>query len=249
MRRYQGRVMLTWLRKLLRQDGARADDGPVAPVATAEGRAAHHVRHEPTEAESLSQLDAFIARLVAAGYETPEEILRSAEDYLADDLDPQRIRVESGPMLQRALAAHAEDETSWPALTDCDRLDAAFAALERKGIIARQNFSCCGTCGSSEIWGEIDAARDTGKLAEGYAFFHMQDTENAADGGGLYLNYGAVDEGEAAAIAVAHVIVAEIEAKGLHTDWTGSWDQRIGVSLDWKRRRNRDAASASTTLH
>jgi hypothetical protein len=241
--------MINWLRKIFGQGGTPPDQRSVSRGASVGLQNEPHVRQRPTEAESLAELEAFIERLVAGGYDGPEEILQAAEDYLADDLDPRRIQIESGPMLQRALAAHAEDEARWPALTDCDRLDAAFASLERRGVIARQNFACCGNCGSTEIWAEIDAARDAGEPAHGYAFFHMQDTERAAEGGGIYLNYGAVDEGEAAALAVAHEIVGEIEAKGLQTDWDGSWDQRIGVSLDWKRRRNRDAATASKTLH
>ena len=73
--------------------------------------------------------------------------------------------------------------------------------------------------------------------ARGYAFYHMQDTERATEGGSLYLNYGACEEGEAAALQVARDIVTRLEAHGLRTDWDGSWDQRIGVALDWKRRR------------
>ncbi len=237
--------MLTWFRKWLGGRDARSDT--TAGIAADMG--APYVRAQPSEAESLADMEALIVRLVAAGYESPAEILQAAEDYVAEDLDAKIIRIESGPMLERALAAHAAAEATWPALTDCDKLDAAFAALERKGVVARQNFSCCGNCGSSEIWDEIDAARDAGDPAHGYAFFHMQDTERAADGDGLYLNYGAVDEGEAAALAVAHEIVGELEAKGLKTDWDGSWDQRIAVSLDWKRRRTRPAVPPSATLH
>ena len=37
--------------------------------------------------------------------------------------------------------------------------------------------------------------------------------------------------------AVARDIVSRLEAHGLRTEWDGSWDQRIGVALDWKRRR------------
>ena len=153
----------------------------------------------------------------------------------------QRIR------RSRALAAHAKAEASWPQFTHCDRLDAAFAALERKGIVARQNFSCCGTCGSTEIWDEMDGARDAGMPVRGYAFYHMQDTERAVDGDGLYLNYGAVEDGEAAALAIGRAIVEGIEAHGLRTDWNGKWSQRIGVSLDWKRRRG--VAPVSTSGH
>jgi hypothetical protein len=235
--------MFSWLkRKLAGSAMAQGKD------AAARG-AAPEPPYERTEADALADLERFIETLVAAGFDTPEEILQAASDYLADDLDQRRIDLESGPMLERALAAHAAAEAGWPALTDCDRLDAAFAALERQGVIARQNFSCCGNCGSSEIWDEIEAAREAGDLAHGYAFYHIQDTEGAAEGGGLYLNYGAVEEGEPAALSVAHEIVDALKAKGLQTDWDGSWDRRIGVTLDWKRRRSATPAAGSSTIH
>jgi hypothetical protein len=70
----------------------------------------------------------------------------------------------------------------------------------------------------------------------GYAFYHEQDTESAAGGGGLYLNYGSCDEGTEAAVAIGHEIVAALKAKGLDPDWNGSLEKRIGLPLDWKRR-------------
>ena len=30
--------------------------------------------------------------------------------------------------------------------------------LEAEGVIARQNFTCCGSCGAIEIWDEIEEA-------------------------------------------------------------------------------------------
>ena len=64
----------------------------------------------------------------------------------------------------------------------------------------------------------------------------MQDTENAVRYGGLYLNYGSILRGERAALAVGDEIVSAFQAAGLMVDWDGSWEKRIGVSLDWKRR-------------
>lgn len=178
-----------------------------------------------------------IRRDVASGFYDEDAILTNASDAFADDLSPDELRPLAQKLLRQALAEQRAAERLWPDETDCDRLDAAFAALEESGVIARQNFSCCGNCGATEIWDEVRAAEDAGGAARGYAFYHMQDTESAVDGGGLYLNYGACDEGEDAALAVAREIVAELEAHGLETRWDGSWDQRIGVALDWKRRR------------
>jgi hypothetical protein len=53
----------------------------------------------------------------------------------------------------------------------------------------------------------------------------------------LYLNYGAVEDGKAEALAVAREIVAALEHNGLRTTWNGQWARRIGIALDWKRRR------------
>lgn len=134
--------------------------------------------------------------------------------------------------MRAILAAHLAEQATWPAITDCDRLDAAFAALEASGIVCRQNFSCCGTCGAYEIWDEAAALEAAGTPVRGYAFYHVQDTESAVRGYGLYLNYGAAAEGEAAALAIAGEIVAALQQRGLRVDWNGQWSRRIGVALD-----------------
>jgi len=176
---------------------------------------------------------------IASGFYDESEILQNAQDAFEDEFEAKELAELTAAMLGELLDEHREAERAWPVETDCDRLDAAFASLEARGIISRQNFSCCGTCGSYEIWDEIRAVGEAGGQTRGYAFYHMQDTENAAKGAGLYLNYGACNEGEEAALTIAQEIVAELERHGLGTHWDGTWEQRIGLSLDWKRRRSR----------
>ncbi len=192
---------------------------------------------EDEPADPIGMLRERIRADVAGGFDDEDVILTNIADYFGDEIDPVLVRREAPRLLRETLAQHAAAEAAWPEVTDCDRLDAAFAALEADGVIARQNFSCCGTCGSGEIWDEIQTARDAGLPARGYAFYHVQDTESAVDGHGVYLGYGACEEGEGYALAVARDIVAELESHGLKTDWDGSWSTRIGVALDWKRRR------------
>lgn len=192
---------------------------------------------EPELDEKIDWLRDSIRGDVASGFYDEDAILTRAADSFEDEFDPAVLRSEAQRLLRAALAEYREAQRGWPERTDCDRLDDAFTALETTGIISRQHFTCCGTCGSSEIWDEIDAVQKAGGPTRGYAFYHMQDTEAATEGRGLYLNYGACEEGEEAALAVARAIVTQIEAHGLRTDWDGSWGQRIGVSLDWKRRR------------
>lgn len=186
---------------------------------------------------ALADLRAQVARDLASGFFDEDEILRSAADVFAGEIDPITLRTAAQQSLKEALAEQRLAQRDWPTVTDCDRLDAAFVVMEQQWVVARQNFSCCGTCGSSEIWDEIMAFQEAGGTARGYAFYHVQDTDSAVEGDGLYLNYGAVEKGETAALAVAREIVASLQAHGLTTRWDGSWNQRIGVDLDWKRRR------------
>jgi len=186
---------------------------------------------------TLLELGDSIRRDVASGFYDEDAILTHAAASFEKDLDAAVLRREAQRVLREALAVHKEAQRRWPARTDCDRLDDAFQALERTGVVARQHFTCCGSCGSTEIWDEIDAVRKLGVPTRGYAFYHAQDTDAAAEGDGLYLNYGACEEGEDAALAIGRDIVTQLQAHGLRTEWDGRWEQRIGVSLDWKRRR------------
>jgi hypothetical protein len=211
--------MLPWLRRLLHLHQ------PAPEVKPADERT------------PIDDLRDHIRRDVANGFLDEDAILTGVVEIFEEDMDPELVRREAPGLLRTALAEHALDERKWPAQTDCDRLDAAFAALESDGVVSRQNFSCCGTCGSSEIWGEIEEAEKGGLSARGYTFFHVQDTEAAVEGQGLYLNYGACEQGEAASVAIGHDIVAKLNAHGLRTNWDGSLSKRIHVSLDWKKRR------------
>lgn len=190
----------------------------------------------PERSEVEDWIRGQIERDVAAGFLTRDEILQSATDCFADELPEEEIVAFAASIIDEVIAQHRADQANWPETTDCDRLDAAFRSLEAKGIVARQNFSCCGNCGSSEIWDEVGKAKREGRHARGYAFFHMQDTENAVEGRGLYLNYGASEDGEEAWVGVGHEIQQELENHGLSTNWDGTLGMRIGVSLEWKRR-------------
>jgi hypothetical protein len=185
---------------------------------------------------ALSELGEFIIREVAGGFRSRHEIIDSAADYLSDDYEPGELRPYAVSITNEVWDTHLEQQRTWPAQTDCDRLDAAFAELEQNGIVARQDFTCCGTCGASEIWDEMEEAARTGIKIRGYTFYHIQDTEHAVEGHGICLNYGAVQEGEKPALNIAREIVAVLHRHDLKTDWNGTWEHRITVPLDWKRR-------------
>jgi hypothetical protein len=192
------------------------------------------------------EIRSFAAHRAREGYETDSEILEAArESFLDEHPDLPALDDLVDRLALETLDEVARAEETWPATTDCDRLDRAFTALELSGVVARQNFTCCQNCGHAEIADEVRAAGGPERV-HGYAFFHMQATESAVQGAGLWLAYGAVLPGKPgeehyrqAAVAVGHEIVRALEHEGLALEWNGTVEKTIHVKLDWKRRRLR----------
>jgi hypothetical protein len=95
--------------------------------------------------QTIDEMQGYIRRMTATGFSSPENIENSALEVYAEEQDPEVL----GPIAQRltreAVAAQLAAQEQWPAVTDCDLLDRAFEELERAGVVARQNFTCCRT--------------------------------------------------------------------------------------------------------
>jgi hypothetical protein len=188
--------------------------------------------------EDFDELHDFVKLQITAGYAPVEEIVAEAVEVFGDNsLDVVALKVAATAVAEQALGAHLAEQSTWPRETDCDRLDAAFAELSRGGIVARQHFSCCGTCGAHEIREEMEQAEKAGTFSRGFTFFHIQDTEHAVAGDGLYLSYGVADSDQSGAVAIGHEVVATLGRHGLTPAWNGKLAHRIALPLTWKRRR------------
>lgn len=186
--------------------------------------------------EMKSIVAGYIRNKVAAGFNSRHSITESAVAVFGEEAPLEDIEAFAKLEVGRAIEDHLRAEIDWPDKTDCDRLDAVFAELEHNGIVARQNFSCCGTCGAAEIFDEMDAAERRAHRVRGYTFFHIQDTEAAADGHVLYLNYGSTEEGAVAAVAIGQEIVSALRKHGLQSRWDGDFTKRIDIAINWQRR-------------
>lgn len=105
-------------------------------------------------AEAFDDLRAFIAYRVREGFESAHEIMENVHDWAYDKYERDDMLPEIKRLTAELIAAHRAAQAEWGPSTDCDRLDEAFAALNRQGIVARQDFSCCNNCGFTEIWDE-----------------------------------------------------------------------------------------------
>jgi hypothetical protein len=187
--------------------------------------------------KALEDLRAFVAYRVREGFESAHEIVENATDFAFERHECDDLRPEIKRIMAELLAAQRAEQAQWEGSTGCDRLDQAFAALNRQGIVARQNFSCCNNCGFTEIWDEVEQAEKHGPV-EGYVFYHFQCNEQAIESGQLLMAYGCVEDDPVAFSRVANKIVAELRQAGLNASWQGTAGHPIVVEgLTWRRRR------------
>ncbi|MCG7526309.1 hypothetical protein MHW47_17890 [Streptomyces sp. OfavH-34-F] len=182
-------------------------------------------------AEIREQVETRVRELLRGGYGTVETLTEAAEDYLVEGEVRPVTRAQARELVERLWLERVAEQRLWEGETDPERLERAFAALDRDGLTAREHFTCCRSCGMSEIGA---AGRED---ARGFVFFHFQGTESAAAGHGLTLYYGGFDGSAETTAAVGREVVAALEEAGLTADWDGSPDSAIELpGLDWRKR-------------
>ena len=194
------------------------------------------------------------------GFRTKDDVVVAVGEYLEIEGDPRVVRIVDEVWSQRL-----SEEAQWDGPGEYARVAAAFEALDAQGVVARMSFTCCQTCGTTEIDDERTALPDVaeGDYAYrewGYAFFHEQDAERLADEPAtLWLSYStftpapdvdpsllerwrAGDESlrreviVASDRAVGERIATALREQGLDVSWDGDTGQRIAVDIAaWRK--------------
>lgn len=109
-------------------------------------------------------------------------------------------------------------------------LTEAFRLMRKRGLLARQNFSCCQNCGCSEMDTMKKEGTPEQRSAIGYAFYHQQDNENKENGQDFYIAYGVFgDAADGAAAAIGQIVTFCLNAAGVVFEWDGNPSTRILV--------------------
>ena len=175
-------------------------------------------------------LDA-IRKWVWSGFYSPDEVNGMIDDILEADADEQMLRAAVAP----EFARKTEAEKGWPAVTDCDRLDAAFDALASRGVLCLHNAGYTMSDGHGDASDQL--SREPKGKYFGYAFYHGQDVERVIDGGGLMIAFDHVDGDVPDKAKVGAALKEELERVGFAIEWDGTVGQRINIpKFDWKRR-------------
>ena len=95
--------------------------------------------HQPDPSSVLEEMKAYIERKVAQGFDSPDDISEEAVEVYSDEADVNDLKPAAVAYTKQAVEAHRREESTWPAETECDRLDAAFRQLEVAGIVARRH--------------------------------------------------------------------------------------------------------------
>jgi hypothetical protein len=196
-----------------------------------------HSTDASREVSPLPEIRRHVQLDVAAGFKSTNEIVQSLVTCFERDHDVQLIQFVTQQIVEAEIVRHRELQNSWPEITDCDRLDWAFAELQSSEIVARQNAPCCGSCAGSAIAKQIEEQQSAGKTVRGYVFYHEQDAEAAVLGRGLYLSFGSTTEEVDAALAIMHEACNALRRNGLIVAWDGSFGTKPHVQLVWQRRR------------
>jgi hypothetical protein len=163
---------------------------------------------------------------VALGFDTRAQIL---DDALLGATEAERPAITE--LVDEAFRKHFEKQKTWKGRTDCDRLSAAFAALNRARVIARENFGMTRTSSRGEMNSLL--AKEPSRL--GYVFITPEDLSTVFDDQGVTLIVGAAAPREDAHEAVVKTVISALQKQGLAAEWSGL--TKVWVPLDWKKRR------------
>lgn len=89
-----------------------------------------------------------------------------------------------------------EEQQSWTALTDCDRLDRVVEALDTQNILFVQHLDTTPSSCWLEINELISNLGASGLRYTGAAYFHFQSTEGALAHGKMHIYFGTTEAGD-----------------------------------------------------
>jgi hypothetical protein len=164
-------------------------------------------------------------------YAEVEQIV--GEDMFSGAIPRKRLR----ELVKAEVARQKAEQKSWPEVTDCDRLDQAFAALEAEGILAIHNAGMTPSEGIAEMSEQYHAAGGAVSGIVGYCFYHRQDMEYALKYHKLGLAYGDIDGDDHRGVEIGRRIRSALQAAGLRVTWTGSIKDKLDITdFHWQRR-------------
>jgi hypothetical protein len=115
------------------------------------------------------------------------------------------------------------------------KLDKAFEMMSAAGLLAEQNFMCCGSCAGYELSTQAATIlKEEDRRVAGCVFYHGQDAENRNHGNDFYLRYGPLHTTEHGTIgesteAVGCMVIGALTLAGVEHEWDGDPNHAIVI--------------------
>lgn len=176
----------------------------------------------------------YIQRYVRYGFYRRAEVERIVgEDVFSGAIPRKRIR----EMVKAEVERQRAEQQSWPAVTDCDRLDQVFASLEKEGVLALHNAGLTPSEGIAEMSDRYHQAGGAASDIVGYCFYHRQDMEYVLETGMLSLAFGDIKGDNHRGVKIGERIRDSLEAAGFEVAWNGSIKDKLTIKgFRWQRR-------------
>ena len=172
----------------------------------------------------LAGTRAWVADVVRSGLGTPAEVHALVLEAVASDHPSLDANATAAAWIADAISAWHEQARDWPEVTDFDRLQEAFAALEASDVVVLQ--------GCPDHWSARDALARTSP--RGIAWFTPPDVWHAIDEGMLEVNlWHSTTANAAPGDALLEDVLAALRDAGLEAKFD---EGRIEVSAYWQRR-------------
>lgn len=182
-----------------------------------------------------ADLRKWVHSLVWTGEYLADEIPLLIEDSLGvgDEVDEDWLE----KVIAAEVAKKRAAENKWPKVTDWDRLDRAFRALQEQGVIALHLAGFTQSDGLEEVEDDYKVAGGKKSNYAGHCFYTEQDQEHALAGEGLHIGFGHLSGNNAKGVAVGRLLQTALAAAGLKVEWDGSINSRLLIkSFRWQRR-------------
>jgi hypothetical protein len=169
---------------------------------------------------------AWVADVVRSGLCSAAEVRQQVVAAIATDHPDLPSVATAEAWIADAEAAWREDAASWPAVTDHDRLERAFAALEARDVVVLR--------GVADHWVARDELERRTPRPAGVAWFTPTDVWHAIDAGMLEVNLW---HGTTANAAPGDALLEEALAAFATAGLEAHFDEgRIEVAARWQRR-------------
>ncbi len=188
-----------------------------------------------------------VHRFVWSGFYRAREIASIIEEemFAPGEIERRWLR----GIIKEEFRKKRDAEAGWPEVTDCDRLDVVFEAMNEHGIVALQNAGYTQSDGISDVTEYYEEAGGTDSHIVAFCFYHGQDLERVVDSGELFLTFGDINGDDNKGANVGRRIQGMLQQAGFSVEWDGTIKTRILIKdMKWQRRGDDDQQPSTSTL-